>query len=185
MTTDDYLALIEAACVYDVAIETPLELAENLSARLKNRVLMKREDLQPVFSFKLRGAYNKIASLPDAAAKSGVICSSAGNHAQGVALAARGRGARAVIVMPVTTPAIKIDAVEALGGEVLLHGDTYDDAYTKARELEVNHQLTFVHPFDDPLVIAGQGTVGLELIAQMDADVDAVFVEPVFQCSIS
>jgi threonine dehydratase len=176
MTTDDYLALIEAACVYDVAIETPLELAENLSARLKNRVLMKREDLQPVFSFKLRGAYNKIASIPDAAAKSGVICSSAGNHAQGVALAARRRGARAVIVMPVTTPAIKIDAVEALGGEVLLHGDTYDDAYTKARELEVNHQLTFVHPFDDPLVIAGQGTIGLELIAQMDADVDAVFV---------
>jgi threonine dehydratase len=176
MTTDDYLALIETACVYEVASKTPLELAENLSARLKNRILMKREDLQPVFSFKLRGAYNKIASIPDAAAKSGVICSSAGNHAQGVALAARRRGARAVIVMPVTTPAIKIDAVESLGGEVLLHGDTYDDAYAKARELEVNHQLTFVHPFDDPLVIAGQGTVGLELIAQMDADVDAVFV---------
>jgi threonine dehydratase len=143
---------------------------------MHNRILMKREDLQPVFSFKLRGAYNKIAALPDAAIQVGVICSSAGNHAQGVALAAKRRGARAVIVMPVTTPAIKIDAVKALGGEVLLHGDSYDDAYTKARELEINHQLTFIHPFDDPLVIAGQGTIGRELVAQMDADVAAVFV---------
>ncbi len=176
MTIEDYLTLIDEACVYDVASETPLELAENLSARLQNRILMKREDLQPVFSFKLRGAYNKIAALPDAAAKAGVICSSAGNHAQGVALAAKRRGARAVIVMPVTTPAIKVDAVEALNGEVLLHGDTYDDAYAKARELEVNRQLTFIHPFDDPLVIAGQGTIGRELVGQMDADVNAVFI---------
>jgi threonine dehydratase len=176
MTIDDYPALIDAACVYDVARETPLEPAANLSLRMHNRILMKREDLQPVFSFKLRGAYNKIAALPDAAIQVGVICSSAGNHAQGVALAAKRRGARAVIVMPVTTPAIKIDAVKALGGEVLLHGDSYDDAYTKARELEINHQLTFIHPFDDPLVIAGQGTIGRELVAQMDADVAAVFV---------
>lgn len=175
MTTPDYITLIEEASVYDVAVKTPLELAENLSRKLGNNVFMKREDLQPVFSFKLRGAYNKISSIPEAAARSGVICSSAGNHAQGVALAAKRRGARAVIVMPVTTPTIKVDAVEALGGEVLLHGDTYDDAYTKARELEVNHQLTFIHPFDDPLVIAGQGTIGLELIDQMPANVAAVF----------
>jgi len=176
MTTHDYTALIDAASVYDVASETPLEFADGLSARLQNRIWMKREDLQPVFSFKLRGAYNKISTLPDAAIAAGVVCSSAGNHAQGVALAAKRRGARAVIVMPVTTPAIKIDAVEALGGEVLLHGDTYDDAYTKARELEVNRQLTFIHPFDDPLVIAGQGTIGRELVAQMDASIKAVFV---------
>jgi threonine dehydratase len=176
MTIDDYIALIDAARVYDVAKETPLEVAANLSLRMQNQILMKREDLQPVFSFKLRGAYNKVASLPDAAIRVGVICSSAGNHAQGVALAAKRRGARAVIVMPVTTPAIKIDAVNALGGEVLLHGDTYDDAFRKARELEVNHQLTFIHPFDDPLVIAGQGTIGRELVAQMPADVAAVFV---------
>jgi threonine dehydratase len=176
MTVADYIALIDAARVYDVAKETPLEVAENLSLRMQNRILMKREDQQPVFSFKLRGAYNKIVSLPDAAIQVGVICSSAGNHAQGVALAAKRRGARAVIVMPVTTPAIKIDAVKALGGEVLLHGDTYDDAYKKARELEVNHQLTFIHPFDDPLVIAGQGTIGRELVAQMDADVAAIFI---------
>lgn len=175
MTTPDYISLIDEASVYDVAVKTPLEFAENLSRKLENHIFMKREDLQPVFSFKLRGAYNKIAAIPEAAARSGVICSSAGNHAQGVALAAKRRGARAVIVMPVTTPAIKIDAVEALGGEVLLHGDTYDDAYSKARELEVNHQLTFIHPFDDPLVIAGQGTIGRELVEQMAADVDAVF----------
>jgi threonine dehydratase len=176
MTTHDYTALIDAASVYDVANETPLEFADGLSTRLQNRIWMKREDLQPVFSFKLRGAYNKIATLPDAAIAAGVVCSSAGNHAQGVALAAKRRGARAVNVMPVTTPAIKIDAVEALGAEVLLHGDTYDDAYTKARELEVNRQLTFIHPFDDPLVIAGQGTIGRELVAQMDANIKAVFV---------
>jgi threonine dehydratase len=176
MTTHDYTALIDAASVYDVANETPLEFADGLSTRLQNRIWMKREDLQPVFSFKLRGAYNKIATLPDAAIAAGVVCSSAGNHAQGVALAAKRRGARAVIVMPVTTPAIKIDAVEALGAEVLLHGDTYDDAYTKARELEVNRQLTFIHPFDDPLVIAGQGTIGRELVAQMDANIKAIFV---------
>ena len=128
MSSDDYLTRIEAARVYDVATETPLELAGNLSARLRNRVLLKREDLQSVFSFKLRGAYNKLANLPQDVLDRGVICSSAGNHAQGVALAAARMGARAVIVMPVTTPSIKVDAVRALGGEVVLHGDTYDDA---------------------------------------------------------
>ena len=176
MTIDEYLALIDAACVYEVAIETPLELASNLSARVHNRILMKREDLQPVFSFKLRGAYNKLASLSDEALRAGVICSSAGNHAQGVALAARRKNARAVIVMPVTTPSIKVDAVKTLGGEVVLFGDTYDDAYAKARELEKEQQLTFIHPFDDPAVIAGQGTIGRELVAQMEDDVTAVIV---------
>ena len=176
MTNNDYLALIDAACVYEVANETPLELASNLSARIHNRILMKREDLQPVFSFKLRGAYNKLASLSDEALRAGVICSSAGNHAQGVALAARRKNARAVIVMPVTTPSIKVDAVKTLGGEVVLFGDTYDDAYVKARELEKEQQLTFIHPFDDPAVIAGQGTIGRELVAQMEDDVTAVIV---------
>ncbi len=176
MTIDEYPALIDAACVYEVANETPLELAKNLSARLKNRILMKREDLQPVFSFKLRGAYNKLASLSEAALQAGVICSSAGNHAQGVALAARRKNARAVIVMPVTTPSIKVDAVKMLGGEVVLFGDTYDDAYVKARQLESEQQLTFIHPFDDPAVIAGQGTIGKELVAQMEEGVAAVVV---------
>ena len=176
MKIDDYPALIESASVYDVAVRSPLEPAKNLSERLDNRVLMKREDLQPVFSFKLRGAYNKIATLPADAIAAGVICASAGNHAQGVALAARSRGVRAVIVMPITTPSIKVDAVASLGGEVVLHGDAYDDAYAKARELEQSEGLTFIHPFDDPAVIAGQGTIGLELAEQMDDDVSAVFV---------
>ena len=168
MTVDDYIALIDKASVYDVASETPLELAANLSERLGNRILMKREDLQPVFSFKLRGAYNKLATLPQEALDAGVICSSAGNHAQGVALSAKRRNVRAVIVMPITTPTIKVDAVRALGGEVVLHGDTYDDAYSRAKELEAEHGLTFIHPFNDPAVIAGQGTIGRELLDQLD-----------------
>jgi threonine dehydratase len=176
MHNNEYLALIDAACVYEVANETPLELASNLSARIHNRILMKREDLQPVFSFKLRGAYNKLASLSDVALQAGVICSSAGNHAQGVALAAKRKNARAVIVMPVTTPSIKVDAVKTLGGEVVLFGDTYDDAYVKALQLAQEMQLTFIHPFDDPAVIAGQGTIGRELVTQMEDDVVAVFV---------
>ena len=176
MNTSDYLDLIRSAQVYDVADETPLDLAANLSARLDNRVFMKREDLQPVFSFKLRGAYNKIASLPDNALKSGVICSSAGNHAQGVALAARRRGVRAVIVMPVTTPSIKTEAVRALGGEVVLHGDAYDDAYTRACQLADEEGLVFIHPFDDPQVIAGQGTIGKEILEQCDETIDALFI---------
>jgi len=147
-----------------------------LSARIGNRIFMKREDLQPVFSFKLRGAYNKLATLPQAALDAGVICSSAGNHAQGVALAAQRKDVRAVIVMPNTTPTIKIDAVRALGGDVILHGDTYDDAYAHARELEQEQGLTFIHPFNDPAVIAGQGTIGRELLEQLEEDVQAVFV---------
>ena len=176
ITIDEYITLIDEAKVYDVASKTPLELAANLSARIGNRIFMKREDLQPVFSFKLRGAYNKLATLPQAALDAGVICSSAGNHAQGVALAAQRKDVRAVIVMPNTTPTIKIDAVRALGGDVILHGDTYDDAHAHARELEQEQGLTFIHPFDDPAVIAGQGTIGRELLGQLEEDVQAVFV---------
>ena len=176
MDKGDYIDLIESAQVYDVAIRSPLELAANLSARLKNHILMKREDLQPVFSFKLRGAYNKIASLPDDEIGNGVICSSAGNHAQGVALAARKRGVRAVVVMPVTTPSIKIEAVRTLGGEVLLHGDTYDDAFARAQHLKEEQGLAFIHPFDDPVVIAGQGTIGKEILEQTNEQIDIVFV---------
>ena len=176
MDTRDYLDLIRNARVYDVAEKTPLELAKNLSRRLGNRILMKREDLQPVFSFKLRGAYNKISGLSAEQLSHGVICSSAGNHAQGVALAAQRKGIRAVIVMPVTTPSIKVEAVAALGGEVVLHGDTYDDAYAHARELSASDGLVFIHPFDDPEVIAGQGTIGAEILEQADEPIDAIFV---------
>ena len=176
MNTIEYLDRIRDAKVYDVADKTPLEPAKNLSERLGNRILMKREDLQPVFSFKLRGAYNKIARLTDDEVSRGVICSSAGNHAQGVALAASRRGTRAVIVMPVTTPSIKTDAVASLGGEVILHGDTYDDAYAHARELEEKDGLIFIHPFDDPDVIAGQGTIGREILEQAGESIDVLFV---------
>jgi len=147
-----------------------------LSRRIGNHVLLKREDQQPVFSFKLRGAYNKMARMPDAQRERGVICASAGNHAQGVALAARRLGCHATIVMPVTTPKLKIDAVKALGGEVLLHGDSYSDAHAHAKTLEAERGLTFVHPFDDPDVIAGQGTVGMEILRQHQGPLDAVFV---------
>ncbi len=176
MNTTDYLTRIRNARVYDVASETPLELASNLSARLGNRILLKREDLQPVFSFKLRGAYNKLTTLPQEILEAGIICSSAGNHAQGVALAAKRKGIRAVIVMPVTTPSIKVEAVKSLAGEVVLHGDTYDDAYAHARQLEKEQQLTFIHPFDDPDIIAGQGTIGMEILEQTDKKISAVFV---------
>ena len=176
MSDIDYLERIRNARVYDVAIESPLDFAPTLSARLGNRIWLKREDLQPVFSFKLRGAYNKLASLSDAQISRGVICSSAGNHAQGVALAAKHRGVAAVIVMPRTTPAIKIDAVRSLGGEVILHGDTYDVAFAHARMLERERDLVFIHPFDDPDVIAGQGTIGAEILRQAEDDPDAIFV---------
>jgi threonine dehydratase len=172
----DYLKKILTARVYDVAVESPLELAKNLSRRLHNKVLLKREDQQPVFSFKLRGAYNKMAHLEPEQLKRGVICASAGNHAQGVAMSAHRLGARAVIVMPVTTPQVKIDAVKALGGEVVLHGDSYSDAYEHAAQLERQHGLTFVHPFDDPDVIAGQGTIAMEILRQHQGPLDAVFV---------
>jgi threonine dehydratase len=172
----DYLERILKAQVYDVAIETPLDAAPRLSARLGNRILLKREDLQPVFSFKLRGAYNKLAQLTAAERAAGVICSSAGNHGQGVALAGRTMGVRAVVVMPTTTPTIKSEAVRALGGEVVLHGITYDDAYARAQELVAAERLTFVHPFDDPDVIAGQGTIGMEILRQHHGTPDAIFV---------
>ncbi|HEX6706317.1 MAG TPA: threonine ammonia-lyase, biosynthetic [Albitalea sp.] len=171
-----YLQKILTARVYDVAQETPLEPARSLSKRLSNQVLLKREDSQPVFSFKLRGAYNKMAHLTPQQLERGVICASAGNHAQGVALGARRLGCRAMIVMPVTTPRLKIDAVRSLGGEVVLHGDSYSDAYVHALELERVHGLTFVHPFDDPDVIAGQGTIAMEILRQHQGPLDAVFV---------
>ncbi|MFN5491278.1 MAG: threonine ammonia-lyase, biosynthetic [Burkholderiales bacterium] len=172
----DYLRKILTARVYDVAQETPLEPARGLSLRLKNNVLLKREDMQPVFSFKLRGAYNKMAHLPPEQVSKGVIAASAGNHAQGVALSAKRLGCRAVIVMPVTTPAVKIEAVRGLGGEVVLFGDSYSDAYDHALTLQKTQGLTFVHPFDDPDVIAGQGTIAMELLQQYQEPIDAVFV---------
>lgn len=173
---NDFVERVEKARVYDVAIESPLEAARGLSARLGNRVFFKREDLQSIFSFKLRGAYNKLANLSAAEAAKGVICSSAGNHAQGVALAAKRRGLRAVIVMPVTTPSIKVNAVRALGGEVVLHGDNYDEAFAHATKLMQAQDLIFVHPFDDLEVIAGQGTIGAEILRQIDGELDAIFV---------
>ncbi len=166
MPAQEYLRRILTARVYDVAIESPLEEAPQLTQRLGNRVLLKREDLQPVFSFKLRGAYNKMVNLPPEALKRGVIAASAGNHAQGVALAAAKLGCRAVIVMPVTTPQVKVDAVRDRGAEVVLFGDSYSDAYAHALELQDKRKLTFVHPFDDPDVIAGQGTIGMEILRQ-------------------
>jgi threonine dehydratase len=171
-----YLQKILTARVYDVAIESPLEPARNLSKRLSNQVLLKREDNQPVFSFKLRGAYNKMAQLSAEQLERGVICASAGNHAQGVALGAKRLGCKAMIVMPVTTPKLKVDAVKSLGGEVVLHGDSYSDAYLHALDLEREHGLTFVHPFDDPDVIAGQGTIAMEILRQHQGPLDAVFV---------
>ena len=180
LTPADYLKKILTARVYDVAHESGLEIAKNLSRRLHNTVLLKREDQQPVFSFKLRGAYNKIAHLTPAQLKKGVICASAGNHAQGVALSASRMGIKAVIVMPVTTPALKIEAVKALGGEVVLHGDSYSDAHQHALTLEKKNGMTFVHPFDDPDVIAGQGTIAMEMLRQLQGlkihELDAVFV---------
>ncbi|AHF90028.1 L-threonine dehydratase biosynthetic IlvA [Opitutaceae bacterium TAV5] len=172
----DYLQKALTARVYDVAIESPLEKAARLSARLDNTLLLKREDLQSVFSFKLRGAYNKMAQLPPEALARGVVCASAGNHAQGVALAAKRLGTRAVVVMPLTTPQVKVQAVKARGGEVVLYGDAFDDAQAHARELERREGLTFVHPFDDPDVIAGQGTIGLEILRQHQGPLHAVFI---------
>jgi threonine dehydratase len=174
--TVDYLKKIQSTRVYDVARETALELAPNLSRRLGNQVWLKREDQQPVFSFKCRGAYNKMAQLSAQALKNGVVAASAGNHAQGVALAAGRLGARAVIVMPVTTPSIKIDAVRNLGGEVVLHGDNYDAAYARALLIGRDQGLTFVHPYDDPDVIAGQGTIALEILKQHRGELHAIFV---------
>jgi threonine dehydratase len=176
LTPFDYLKKILTARVYDVASETALESAANLSRRLHNKVLLKREDQQPVRSFKLRGAYNKMAHLSAEQLAKGVICASAGNHAQGVALSARKLGTRAVIVMPTTTPQVKIDAVRTLGGETVLVGESYSDAYDHAVKLQQDEGLTFVHPFDDPDVIAGQGTVAMEILRQHQGELNAVFV---------
>ncbi|HRE13955.1 MAG TPA: threonine ammonia-lyase, biosynthetic, partial [Usitatibacteraceae bacterium] len=172
----DYLRRILSARVYDVAIESPLEPAPAISRRTGNHVLLKREDKQPVFSFKLRGAYNKMAHLSAQQLARGVICASAGNHAQGVALGAQKLGTKATIVMPVTTPRIKVGAVAARGGKVVLHGDSYHEAALHAKALARKEGLTFVHPYDDPLVIAGQGTIGMEILRQHQHPIDAIFV---------
>lgn len=172
----DYLERILTARVYDVAQETPLDLAPRLSERLKNEILLKREDMQSVFSFKLRGAYNKMVQLSPDLLAGGVIAASAGNHAQGVALAAQKLGTTAVIVMPVTTPQVKVDAVKARGATAILWGDSYDDACAYARQLEIEKGLTFIHPFDDPDVIAGQGTIGMEILRQYQQPIHAIFV---------
>jgi threonine dehydratase len=172
----DYLEKILTAHVYDVAVESPLELAPLLSQRVQNRVLLKREDMQEVFSFKLRGAYNKMAQMAPEVRNRGVITASAGNHAQGVALAAQTLGCKAVIVMPVTTPQIKINAVKQRGARVVLHGDSYDEAYAHACQLAGHAGQTFVHPYDDPEVIAGQGTIGMEILRQHSHPLHAIFV---------
>lgn len=172
----DYIRKILGARVYDVAIESPLDRMPRLSSRLGALVSLKREDLQPVFSFKLRGAYNKMVQLSPEQSERGVICASAGNHAQGVALAARKLGLRATIVMPRTTPDIKVQAVRALGGHALLHGESFDDAYAHARDVEAEKGQTFIHPYDDPDVIAGQGTVGMEILRQHPDPLEAIFV---------
>ena len=171
-----YIKRILNAQVYDVARETPLDAAPLLSARLGNQAFLKREDLQPVFSFKCRGAYNKMVHLDEAARARGVVAASAGNHAQGVALAASKLGIKATIVMPVTTPLIKVDAVKALGAKVVMHGDSFDEAAVRARALTESEGFTFIHPFDDPDVIAGQGTVAVELVRQAQQPLDYVFV---------
>ncbi|MCC7412470.1 MAG: threonine ammonia-lyase, biosynthetic [Gammaproteobacteria bacterium] len=173
---DEYLKMILKARVYDVAIETPLDPAPGLSHRLDNRVWLKREDLQPVFSYKIRGAYNLMQSLTPAQRARGVVTASAGNHAQGVALAAQCLGLPALIVMPKTTPEIKVNAVRQRGAEIVLHGNTYDEAAEHARQLEVDRGMTYVHPYDHPLIIAGQGTVAVEILRQHADHLDAIFV---------
>ena len=173
---NDYLERILTAQVYDVAEQTPLDHVANLSERIHNRVLLKREDLQQVFSFKLRGAYNKMIKLAPDVRQHGVVAASAGNHAQGVALAAKKLGCCATIVMPSTTPQIKVQAVIARGATVSLHGDSYNEAYDHAMTLTKEHQSTFIHPYDDPDVIAGQGTIGMEILRQHTGDVHAIFV---------
>ena len=174
--TKKYIEKILAARVYDVAEETPLELSRLLSARLNNKVLMKREDMQSVFSFKLRGAYNCIYQLTQQKKIKGVIAASAGNHGQGVALSAQRLGIKATIVMPKTTPAIKVNAVKSYGAKAILIGDAYDDAYQHAISLAEKQKLDFIHPYDDPDVIAGQGTIGMEILRQHGGSIDVVFV---------
>ena len=172
----EYVDKILNARVYDVAIKTPLDKMPKLSQRLNNAVWLKREDLQPVFSFKLRGAYNRMAQLTDAERAQGVVTASAGNHAQGVALSAKKMGVSALIVMPKTTPKIKVDAVRNFGAEIKLHGNSYDDAYCYARDIAEEQGRVFIHPYDDPDVIAGQGTIALEIVQQHPEPIDAIFV---------
>ena len=174
--SQNYVQKIQDADIYDLAIETPIDNAPLLSQRLTNRVLLKREDLQPVFSFKLRGAYNKLLNLSEEQLATGVVAASAGNHAQGLALAAKKMGIAATIVMPRTTPRIKVDAVRARGAEVVLVGDSYDEAAAHATELVKQQGLTYIHPFDDPDVIAGQGTIGKEILNQHPEPLDAIFI---------
>src|SRR6476619_1004089 len=173
----EYVKKILTARVYDVAIESPLDPMVRLSQRLHNSVMLKREDLQPVFSFKLRGAYNKMVGLGAETLKRGVICASAGNHAQGVALAAQSLKVKATVVMPHTTPDIKVQAVKGRGAHIVLYGDTFDEAYVHARSIESQTGATFIHPYDDPDVIAGQGTVGMELLRQHPDPLEAIFVQ--------
>ena len=172
----EYVDKILNARVYDVAIKTPLDMMPKLSQRLNNSLWLKREDLQPVFSFKLRGAYNRMAQLSDAERKQGVVTASAGNHAQGVALSAKKMGVPALIVMPKTTPQIKVDAVKNFGADIKLHGNSYDDAYRYARDVAVEQGRAFIHPYDDPEVIAGQGTIAVEILEQHPQPIDAIFV---------
>ena len=176
MNQINYLQLIENTDIYSVVKETPLEYASCLTERLGNKILFKREDLHSIYSFKIRGAVNKINQLSEEELKNGVICSSAGNHGQGVALAAKQKNIRTMIVMPLTTPSIKVEAVHSLEGEVILYGDNYDEAYVHARQLEQEFGLTFIHPYDDPYIIAGQGTIGIEILNQTDEKVDAIFI---------
>ena len=176
MNQIDYLQLIENADIYSLVKKTPLEYAPSLTARLGNNILLKREDLSPIYSFKIRGAFNKINQLSEEQLKNGVICSSAGNHGQGVALAAQQKNVRAMIVMPLTTPSIKVSAVRSLQGEIVLYGDSYDEAYNHAKQLQKELGLTFIHPYDDPYIIAGQGTIGIEILRQSEDKIDAIAV---------
>ena len=172
----NYIEKILRAKVYDVAIETPLDFARSLSERLANRVFLKREDLQSVFSFKLRGAYNKMSMLDGLSRAKGVIAASAGNHAQGVALAAKRLDIKALIVMPTTTQEIKIKSVKAMGADIILFGDSYSETYAHALELSAKNGMVFIHPFDDPDIIAGQGTIAMEILRQHTGDLNAIFV---------
>ena len=171
-----YIKKILSANVYDVAVETPVDPARSLSKRLANNILIKREDLQPIFSFKIRGAYNCISKLTDTQRASGVVCASAGNHAQGVAMSAQHLGIDATIVMPKSTPDIKVNSVRALGAKVILHGDSFAQAFAHSRTLMADLGMVYIHPFDDEHVIAGQGTVAVELLRQVQGNIDVVFV---------
>ena len=177
----DYIKEIDESNVYDVAHKTPITNLNKMSFRLNNNLMIKREDLQPIFSFKCRGSYNKISRLSQNILQKGVIAASAGNHAQGVALSAQFLKIKAIIVMPITTPPIKIESVKRLNGEVLLYGDNFDEAYSHAQELSEEKDMTFIHPFDDPHVIAGQGTVAKEIIEQYGKNIDYIFIpKPIF-----